>query len=476
MWLDKGGATRFADGFARLGAAPLAGARELAGRAAGLALPVNPALVGAAGVLAAGAAILFAFHPAIIAARSAPRTWSRMLGWWLLLLAGAATYGLDASVAPGAPTHASLLALAACALVLGPAVASTALIGVRRAVLPWIVAATWAALAAAGAWAWRDAAEVAGDLGRDLRAARELYGQDARMLVLDARTDVAGVETLGDDVGALVPGQSGVTVLSSDAFFALAFEPEFQALRAERLVVLAPLAALPADAGSLRPGGARQAVRLGPAAASGGPRTWRGIGTWEPGIDTLAAETLVVRAVLGSDVGEARRVHWRASDAAVALGSAPCAWIETGDEPVLIADLGASLAWLLGGRARRIWFEGGVVQVTEARLREAPEAFPEVHPTADGDDWLFARVTTPLVESSLQRGRYVLSLLSLRSYAHRTIAVERFGDDLLRAEGAAAAVAALPRPVAWRLDYEVEGVPLARASGRRVGRDGTVEQ
>jgi len=501
LWFDRGGVSPFAVGLIELATRPGA-ARALAERAAGLAVPTNPRLFGAVVFLCAGAAFVVALQPAIVAARSAPRLWSRMLAWWLLLVASAATYGLDVVALPEAPSHSGLVTLAVFAFVLGPALAMTALVGVRRAFLPWIVAGTWAALASGGAWAWRGAGEVSRELRLDLEAARELFGADARMLVLDARGDVAGVETLGDDVAALLPDQPGVTALSSDAFRALAFEPEMDALRRERLLVVAPLVAfappIEADeaadvepvggsgaAAPLRAGGTRRAVRLAPPRAgtsgstgspSGGARVWRGVGSWEPDLDTLSAEVLQVRAELLSDVSGPRRVRWRATEPSVELGSAPCVWIETGDEPVLVANLGASLPWLLGGRARRVWFEGGALQVAEARLRAAPEAFAALRPTTDDGDWLFERATTPLVERSAQRGRYVLTLLSMRDFAYREIEAPPFGADLLKAPGAADAVAAMQRPVAWRLDFRVEGVPLARASGRRVGRDGTVEQ
>jgi hypothetical protein len=484
LWLDRGGVSPFAIGLARVVRAPLAAVGALVERTNGIALPANPALFGAAGWLVVGAMFVLALQPAIGAARSAPRLWSRMLVWWLVLVAAAATYGLDVRVRPETPSHSRLVTLAVFAFVLGPAAASTALSGLRRAALPWCVAAVWAWVSASGAWAWRAAAEASRNLGRDLEAARELFGNDVRMLVLDAPTEVAGVETLGSDVGALVPGdapeQSDVIALSARAFQALAFEPEMAALRADLLVVVAPIELFSSGADAarwaLRPGSSRQAVRLGPPSTTGGARTWRGIGSWEPDLDTLACELLQVRTDLKSDVSGERRVRWRVTEPAVEVGSLPCVWIETGAEPVLVAHLGASLPWLLGDRVRRVWFEGGGMQGAEARLREAPEAFSTLRPTDDGDDWLFERPTTQLVMSSLQRGRYVLSLLSLKDYSYREIEADPFGPDLLKAPGAPAAVAAMPRPVAWRLEFRVEGVPLARATGRRVGRDGTVEQ
>ena len=183
-----------------------------------------------------------------------------------------------------------------------------------------------------------------------------------------------------------------------------------------------------------------------------------------------------MRADSRTDVSVARRAAWRTIQPGLEDGSLPCVWIETGGEPWLVAELGNSLAWRLGERVRRVLIEGGATYVTEAELLPGPPPFDEpVAPRTDGADWLFARPTAALVEAGAQRGRYVLSLLSLKDYAWRELPVERSGEGELRAAGAARAVAELARPVAWALEFRVEGVPLARASGRRVGRDGTVE-
>jgi hypothetical protein len=244
-------------------------------------------------------------------------------------------------------------------------------------------------------------------------------------------------------------------------------------------VVLAPLAALPGERTALRPGGGRLAVRLGPSAPDGSQKSWRGpSAARSPDLDlpTLAYGHLLVRADSRTDVSVARRAAWRTIQPGLEDGSLPCVWIETGGEPWLVAELGNSLAWRLGERVRRVLIEGGATYVTEAELLPGPPPFDEpVAPRTDGADWLFARPTAALVEAGAQRGRYVLSLLSLKDYAWRELPVERSGEGELRAAGAARAVAELARPVAWALEFRVEGVPLARASGRRVGRDGTVE-
>jgi hypothetical protein len=500
LWIRQGGASRFGDGMAFAAEAPAAGARALLERAGLLLLPLNPWVTGAGGALAAGAVLLFALQPALVAARSAPRLWSRMLVAWLVLLACGLFYALDVRVDPRSPTQAALLAGGLPAAALGLAVAGTALVGWRRAAFPWVAGALYAGLAYAGAGAWSAAAGVAQDLRRDLAEARARFGDDARFLVLDAPLSAGGVETLGQAVGALVEpalsggarrAETGVIALSAEAFKALAYEREFPALRAERRVVLAPLDALPAAKGAaLRAGGGRLAQRLeppppapatndDPAIPTSKTLSWRGLGgsrSPDLDVDTQSIGMLVVRVDARTDVSVQRRAAWRSSASEVEGGSQPMVWIETGDEPVLVADLGDSLEWRLGGRVQSVWIEGGVTTVTNAELLPAPPPFSvEVRPEADGDDWLFPRATTPLVEDARDRGRYVLTLLSLKTYELRSLPVERSGEERLRAAGAARAVAELPRPVAWSLSFEVEGVPLARASGRRVGRDGTVE-
>ncbi|MEM7310825.1 MAG: hypothetical protein AAF682_29410 [Planctomycetota bacterium] len=487
FWARRAG-SRYTDGLAAAIEDPAAAASGLFERLGGVVLPANPHVSGLFGVVLAGAVFLVALQPALVAARSAPRLWGWMLGSWFVCLAGALVYGLDVRVAPDEATEGALLAGAVAVAAAGLATTATALSGLRRDWLAWLAAAVFAGLSFSNALPWREAGHVARELRADLEAARVTHGNEPRLLVLDAVRDARGIDPFGGAVGALVhpllrPGGEApgggpigeVLLLSREAFLALAREPELRRLREERSVVM--LATLPGGE-PVRPGGLRQAVRLAPASAAGTKRSWRGeMRSPDLDLDTLSMSTLLLTADLRSDTSGERRLHWRVTEPALANGSQRCVWVETGDEPVLVADLGRSLAWLLGDRVRRVWLEGGATSVGQARFLTAPEPLGErFGPTPDGDDWLFPRTLTPLVQATLQRGRYVLTLLSLGDYACVELPVEVLGADHLRARGAAAEVAGLRRPVAWTLDYRVEDATLARARGRRVGRDGTVEE
>lgn len=487
-WLGRGeGSSRFSEGLVAL-VDGTAGVRAMLERVVSILLPASSQITGLVGIALASLVLLSCAQPALVAARSAPRLWSWLLGMWFAVLCAALVLGLDTRVSADLSTHGELVGLGVFIYAVGLGTACTALSGLRRSWLAWGAALVFAGLGHAGADAWNRAGALVSELRADLTAARELYGDDAPLMVLDPATEVGGVETLGSHVEALVhpllddragPARpQAVVALSSRAFLALTDEPEFEVSRREQLVVLVPLEELSKETSGLRDGGRRQAVRLGPGSAQGALDSWRGDArSPDLNLDTLSVASFVARADLRTDTAEPRRVHWRVTEPLIETAAVDCVWIETGDEPVLAADLGGCLAWRLGDRARRVWLEGGVTTVAQAQLLAGPQDLSEaIQPTTDGDDWLFPTMGTPLVQATRQRGRYVLRLLSMRDYSFVEMPVAILGMDHLRAEGAAAAVARMQRPVAWSLDYRVEDVPLARASGRRKGRAGTVEE
>ena len=126
-------------------------------------------------------------------------------------------------------------------------------------------------------------------------------------------------------------------------------------------------------------------------------------------------------------------------------------------------DLGGSLSWRLGGRVRTLLFEQGTVPVERGEILAAPPSLGEQAPILDGDDWIFRRPSTGLVEAGGARGLFVLGLLSMedREYvelsARTTPGGLRFPDAAERtAEGVHV----------WLLDYRIEGQTLARTRGR----------
>lgn len=463
-----------------------------------LVLPVNPAVGktgGLVGTVLALVVLLAAIQPALVAARAAPRLWGWILGLGFVGLLLGLLPALAVDVRPDFPTHAGVLAGSCAVVAAGLALASTSLSGPRRTLLPWGAAFVYAALAHGNAGPWREAADTVADLRADLELAREIYGADTQLMVLDAPERTRGVEPFGDSLESLVhprlvggeapPG--GVLGMTEKAFLALVREREFEALRARRLVVMFPASSLEgSDLAPLRRGGSRLAVRLPEPASTAGTRVWRGEArSPDLDVDALSSPLVRARATEAADVSAEPRLAWRPfGESRLHQGTLPCVWVEAGPEPVLYADTGASLAWNLGNRIRRVWFEGGLGAVSEARILEAPEPLPRpgdadgppLLPTEDGDDWVFARPRTELVEATLQRGRFVLGLLSLADHEYVELMVEPLGPDVLRAPDAAARVASMGGPVAWFLDYRIEGATLARARGRRIGRGGTVEE
>jgi hypothetical protein len=184
LWL----AARLAGGSAPL-AFPagdeLGPALRAAGRDLGrIALPA-PAGSGAPGLIAAGAVVLLGLHPAIVAARSAPRLWG-----WLTITAvvGPLLAVLVRAAAPRAvegPLSGSGLvtaALLACAVL---AIAATSLSGLRRVLLPAVAAGAFALLARAATTPWIEASAPLSTLRADLARTRAEHGSAARILLVD---------------------------------------------------------------------------------------------------------------------------------------------------------------------------------------------------------------------------------------------------------------------------------------------------
>ena len=163
-------------------------------------------------------------------------------------------------------------------------------------------------------------------------------------------------------------------------------------------------------------------------------------------------------------------------------------WWRTSPAPEATFDLSASLAWRLSGRVRRLWFERGLTSLGEAELvDELPGlAAPgeRVQPDALEDDWYFQlELPEPLatdLASTRGRGTWRVGLLDLPSLEFVGLDGEVLSSGTVHVPGAAARVQTFVRdtggPVAWTLDYEVDGVAVARATGRRIGRLGSREE
>lgn len=458
-----------------LGVAPWAGAAGAgAGGAPGwehgrpvedlgrLILPVEPDVLGFAGVLLAGALLFLALQPSFRAARNAPRLWGGALatGCLALGLAELRTVAGDAPLELG-NAWAALGAVAVLGAGLG--LTSSALRGGRALFVQLALALGFAVLAHANARPWLRAGEEARAVQDELvRASAESAG--APLFYIDPPARVAGVSALGDSCGWLLhprlTGQASefdpgrVWALASTAFLFLTRLDELGPLRAAGACVL-----LPAEA----PGGARASVRLAPAGAPASDLVSRGgalTQTFEPALDPLAIDAVRVSAELDVPARELERLGWRPHP-----GARTGLVRSVGGEQTSYFDLSSSLAWRLAGPVRTLVLEqGGVRQVERWEvLRRAPEFALSEPPRAEGSDWILSPAA-----GAPSGGECVLVLLALDRGEGAELALEAQAGRL-RARGAerfAAAARARGAALAWSLDYRIGAHTVARVQGR----------
>ena len=483
-----------------------------------LFLPTGVHAAGAARVALAGALFLVAVQPALVAARSAPRLWGWLLSTWLAAIALALLPLAIDSIGPTDLTRAGALPAAVAVTCAGLGLASTALSGARRVLLPGLVALGYAVLAHANASPFAQASVVAAELRADVDAARLLHGRDGLLVVVDAPTIVLGLDALGEPLdwllGTGLDSEAPVRTTSLAGFTALTREREFARLREAPVLVVLPAESLSGGGAPRLPreGTLRAAVRLGAPRQGRAPRSWGGgprspdldveplpawgVGDWLPdaGIEGLRVTLRPGGAPGGAPAGalpdqadgrgtEGRGVAWRGRDPGLREGRATGVWLPGGEAPVLYFDLATSPDWRLSTRVQRVWLESGLPNVARAELLEfAPDLGPAVTPAPDAGDWRFARPTADVVTRTAGQGRFTVCLLDLETWEYLEIPCEPDGPQHLRATGAADRVARAVREssgrgaVAWTLDYRVDGVTVARARGRRVGRLGSREE
>ena len=440
-----------------------------------LVLPVNTAAIGVAGYGIAGALVLLALQPALLAARSAPRLWGWLVLSWCASLALAELRDPWVRVHADDISRAAALVPATAVMCAGLAGAATALSGLRRTLIPIAIAAGFAVLAHANALAWSSAAREVAALRAHLESARESYGRDARILVLDPPGRSRGVDALHGAMPWMLDGsfsaRSGggaapdVRGLGVEAFLALAREPELERLREELVIVSFPTGELVGEAEGMPE---REALLLPRPAPSEAPTTWYREGR-SPSLDleALSSRALRVRAAAAAEPTRAPLAHWRASGAVAPGGTLRGAWLAS-QPGVALFDLSDSLAWVLGERITRIWPGEGwsLIQIAEV-LDRLPPVLEGLAPRVEGADWIFDRPSAP--DADEPRSSWRLELLDLARYEHARIEVEPF-EGGLRAARAAELAAQLERagagPLAWSLEQRVDGLAVARSRGR----------
>jgi len=443
-----------------------------------LLLPVDTFGIGTVGYLLAALAVLVALHPGFVAARSAPRLWGRILLGWAVSLGVATAPHLGLRVPPGSLAGAEVLLPCAVVMGAGFGVSATALSGWRRTVLPVVVGGLFAILGRAVALPREEAASAVETLRAELIDAARARDWRTTLIVLDPPREIAGVDALGSGLDALLappflPDAArarGVDVrvvgASRTALRAWVREPELRELRRSG-------AALLVDGGIDAPGterAPRRAVDLAPPGVGEAQAIWRTEGRTPSGttLDPLEARFFRVAALPDADSAEAPVIRWSSSSALEQEAVVTGVWSEVGHAPVALFDLEDSLAWLLGGRVRSVWFPGDLTSIVSARATPSPEPLlGEVVPRPAGADWLF---DVSQVEPNSRATTWRLTLLDLARVEAWDLAPDDVAGGRLRFVGLDERVRSELEsgggPIAWTLDLRAEGVTLARARGR----------
>ena len=456
----------------------LAGAFDLEALSHGLgalALPVtaspqsSPASRATLNLLA-GALLLAAFQPALVAARSAPRLW----GWLAMVATAAVLLALIVGTSIGArtapPDERSIDLMPAAAVAAGIlAVASTALSGVRRILIPASLAAGFTLLAQIAAAPEERAGASLEEIQADLAAARAEHGGAAAYLFVDppelaARPGDTGLELLLDPSvcpGAARQDTTVVRGITREGLYALGREPEFHDLRRTKLVLLR---ARPT------PGSPRLATTIPPPAPSSEV-------AWRPGelrselLDVDPFEKLALRALTLPTVStaEAPRMGWRSGESETF--SAAGVWLSGAEGPVAFVDLSRCDAWLYGARPQRAWLEPPVEPIRPPELAsDSPAVLARnggaLEPAAREDTWSFAVDPERLPRPLHGDARFVLALLELESLRYLEL------DPRPPLDGESV-VFAVPDTVgnrnstwAWSLELRCGEACIARARGR----------
>ncbi|MDF1800717.1 MAG: hypothetical protein P1V81_16195 [Planctomycetota bacterium] len=434
-------------------------------------------------VALAVALFLTSMHPALRAARWAPRLWGWLLGGWFAVLFVAVLGG--EVVSPSNFTHAETLFPATAILVSGMVVVATGVQGFRRLILPVVLALGFGAMSLAQVSHHARSTAITVELRKDLgfavagaeqartrlaeRGFASLEGP-AILVVVDEPEREAWRELALDPfeggIGHLLDGSlTGVTSLRLDqalrrpalideqALLVLARTEAFDALRAGGVVLL------------LRnPEGSRSALSLQPPSQAQVPPAWRGdAGSPDLDLDPMRFEALVVNLPVvplpstSSPAGEVRFLPRAGGPDRTAKGL----WLASSGPRAGIFDLSSELDWLLAGRVARMWFPTGLARVESCELLAELPGAPVTFDT-DGDDWVaplpsFDRTGLPAEVT------WSLELLGLETYTFEHFDAAGGEAGRLRFEDVAARLEDWPsEEVVWSLEL--------RAGDRRIWR------
>jgi hypothetical protein len=452
------------------------------GKVGVLCLPANLETLGPLGAVLALVLLLAALQPALVAARSAPRLWTGAFAFWVLASAFALLFGLEKPVDLGNLGDAVSLVPATLVVCAGLGLCCTAASGLGRVALPLALSFGYASLSNGNAQPWAESARRFSELRRDVAAALADHPDAQQVVVVDSPRAVRGVDPIEDGLpwiqhpmftGAAVERPEdleplAIRDLSPAAFATWVRRPEFAAERAGGTLLLHPR--LEAQSGE-GPGTPRSWRRLAPPSAGGGPSFWSGASR-SPDLELDALGPAVLRVVAPAVPVEQlpQEAHWRGFGGATQVGQVPLLWLDGAEGPTGWIDAGEDLAWRLGERIVRVWFESGLPTVREVRVGDGLPVPEGVGPPQDsGSGWRFDPPRHEVLAEQPE-GRWRLRALALPSLAYteaearrpragsplRFSGLARWAEPWLRAGEA----------VVYELEYVCGGLPALRALGR----------
>lgn len=358
-------------------------------------VPLQPTLPDLSRAALGGAALLLALQPALVAARSAPRTWGRFaLAWGLLELLLLAPAALGAARGEHDLADLGRLCFPALLLCAACATSATAHSGWKRTSFPWILALALLALGRPTLASWGSATRRLEHLAHELAGAGAAGAPE--IVLLAPPESERGLE--------LLPARGRPAWLARAA--ALPREPIL--LERAQLCAWSASASFPADLLLLQPAASSEpafladvlpATRRVQRRASAAERVvWRPPSRPVLDIDPQQLRCVRVRLEPGA-LGEGRpRLSWRSENGA-GNASVEGVWIEHGESTSALFDLAREPRWSLCGRVRRVALEGEAARVASTEIVPAlPEIALAQEPRSSGARWSARLAAEPLAE------------------------------------------------------------------------------
>ena len=418
-----------------------------------LIIPVNASAFGPPGFVLAGVLGLVVLQPVLIAARSAPRMWSWVLFWWIIIIVLAQLPAADVRVHPGDLTQAPLLLPAAIVAAIGVALSATSNSGRRRYILPAIAGGVFALLARGDASAIANASVAASEVRTELNQARTRRGDSAVLLWVDPLRLMDAHAVLPSSIGALIgEGEDGARSMSTSAFIALSADPMWSDFLERGVVVFGLGEAL---------------TWIPPKEPSTGVRLWREEGR-SPALDLAAAEVASVRvlAQTGTSTETPPRLSWLSTAGGDEARVLDGAWAVDEQGLHAIFDVGNVPAWVTAGRVQKIWFGQGLAAVIQAAAHEDDQELAGLStPRVEGEDWVIGLEPAKSRTAGGTEGVFWLCLFDSAGLRYDELECSREADSV-RAEGAVQRLVRLSSAggaSTWTLEQRMNGVTVARS-------------